>query len=578
MTESTNDKLKTAHIAQADLVDMLRAVQAERDQLVARVLTLESTVTKQGLEAEGAARKIKSLKAEEAAAREVMGRACQAAGVHYFADLEGWIETRQGWLRQMAEAVHLKENGSLPATVVALADRAEELEAAVAYYKTRATELDKVGTVYGHQFAPGSSVYEVVKGEKWYNKRVLVARQALADHIRQIGEAVACGQAPAIEPEQVIAAVKDKVVRLATLREERDVARRDLAVLEATIGQRLGAYGQVPTPWPEMHGTPVIGALTPAVQAVRRAGDAVDLLVKTLQEVAPTAEPEGEPIGRAVVALRDLHDRATRQAATIAEMHERGLQDETCDEAADHWASIAGALWNVLDEIAGMTGNDWDDFSEEHLDKVHALTGRRHDLIAAELVPRGGPVSSRATDDARELVWFRDIYERSYLRPEMLSNTTGQKWAIVPLEQVKHVADWPLAHVVQHKDGTGELKTTDRKAYASGIHLSRGGLDDLAMADAAQAARAAILAAYIGLGRWEVTVLRRPTDALGEQLRFETWAVDGDRFEAVSCSMANARHDTLSDAEKKALKALQGGKDDYVFVSVKAVREPVSQS
>ena len=53
-----------------------------------------------------------------------------------------------------------------------------------------------------------------------------------------------------------------------------------------------------------------------------------------------------------------------------------------------------------------------------------------------QVTPRAAAsdLNRRGEDEA---VWLRDIYDRAHLKPELLSNTTGQKWAIVPLEHVR---------------------------------------------------------------------------------------------------------------------------------------------
>lgn len=162
-----------------------------------------------------------------------------------------------------------------------------------------------------------------------------------------------------------------------------------------------------------------------------------------------TDEPPAAPV------IRDV-ESGPAEAGTVARDAE--------DFAAQSWAAIAGALWDTLHEIANLDPQDDVLSKSQYRGAVRKLAARRLDLVAPEHVHRGGPLPTRATDDARELAWLRDIYDRAHAKPAMLSNTTGQKWAIVPLEQVKQVGDGPRGHVVQHKD-TAELKTTDPRTY-----------------------------------------------------------------------------------------------------------------
>lgn len=52
------------------------------------------------------------------------------------------------------------------------------------------------------------------------------------------------------------------------------------------------------------------------------------------------------------------------------------------------------------------------------------------------------PLAALSEGDARELTWLRDLFERAHLKPDLLSNTTGQRWAIVPVERVEGTEEY----------------------------------------------------------------------------------------------------------------------------------------
>jgi hypothetical protein len=73
-------------------------------------------------------------------------------------------------------------------------------------------------------------------------------------------------------------------------------------------------------------------------------------------------------------------------------------------------------------------------------DRLAGILG--DDLFRVWKEPKPVPTPALAEDDARELAWFRDLHSRAHLKPALLSNTTGTRWAIVPVERVEGTEEY----------------------------------------------------------------------------------------------------------------------------------------